>query len=342
MKSIPYLSWITPIIAIIVGFFIGAVVIALSGLNPIEAYAKTFSQFFGSLFKIGEIVVFAIPLMIIGAGLVLSFEANFWNIGAEGQLWVGGLLATLIGLYINTSAPIYFITMVIAAFLGGVAWGLLPVILKIKYGTNEILTSMLLCPIAILLIDALLTGPLKDPVYLFNQTQLIAVEAWLPVLVPETRITVALFLALACVAFVHIILQRCSLGYQIRAVGHGIKAAKASGINVSRTLLLTMVISSGLSGVAGYTLLTSIHHRLLRGFSPGGGFLGFWGYGYMAIAVALLAKGKPLATIGTAAIFGFLEASSYLMEAAAGVSRYIMIFVEAVILIAIVWLYRIR
>jgi len=342
MKSVPYLSWTTPIIAMLVGFFIGAIVIAFSGLNPVVAYASTFSQFFSSPFKIGEIIVFAVPLMIIGAGLVLSFEANFWNIGAEGQLWVGGLLATLIGLYLNTSAPVYFVTMVIVAFLGGAAWGLIPVMLKIKYGTNEILTSMLMCPIAILLIDALLTGPLKDPVYFFNQTQLIAIESWLPVIVPETRITAALFLALACVIIVHLILHRSSLGYQIRAVGHGIRAARASGMDVSRILLLTMIISSGLSGVAGYTLLTSIHHRLLRGFSPGGGFLGFWGYGYMAIAVALLAKGRPLATIGTAAIFGFLEASSYLMEAAAGVSRYIMIFVEAVILITIVWLYKIR
>lgn len=342
MREIRYLYWITPIAAILIGFFIGGIVIAVSGLDPISAYAKTFSQFFSNVFKIGEIFVFAVPLMIIGAGLVLSFEANFWNIGAEGQLWIGGLFATLIGLYVQTSSPVYFITMIIAAFLGGAAWGLIPVLLKVRYGTSEILTSMLMCPIAILLIDALLTGPLKDPIYFFNQTQLIAEASWMPVMVPGTRITAALIIAVVIVILVHIVLNKSSLGYQIKAVGHGLRAARASGMNVSKVLTLTMVTSAGLSGIAGYTLLTSIHHRLLRGFSPGGGFLGFWGYGYMAVAVALLAKGKPLATIGTAAIFGFLEASSYLMEAAAGVSRYIMIFVEAIIIIIIAWLYRIR
>lgn len=341
-KQATYLVWIVPVIAILIGLLIGAIIIAASGLNPISAYAQTFSQFFSSAFKIGDIFVFAIPLMIIGAGLALSFEANFWNVGAEGQLWVGGLLATMVGLYLETSAPVYFIVMILVAFFGGAAWGLIPVLLKIKYGTNEILTSMLMCPVAILLIDALLTGPLKDPVYFFNQTKLVAEASWLPIMVPGTRITVALFVALICVVLVQIILSRSLLGYKIRSVGHGLRAAKSAGIDVSRTLLWTMIISAGLSGIAGYTLLTGIHHRLLRGFSPGGGFLGFAGYGYMAIAVALLAKNKPLATIGTAAVYGFLEASSYLMEATAGVSRYIMIFVEAIILISIAWLYKIR
>lgn len=341
-KRIPYISWFIPVIAILIGLAIGAVLIAASGLDPVFAYVKTFSEFFSSVFKVGDIFVYAAPLMIIGAGLALSFEANFWNIGAEGQLWMGGLFATLIGLYVETSAPIYFVSMILVAFLAGAAWGFIPVFLKVKYGTNEVLTSMLMCPIAILLIDALLTGPLKDPVYLFNQTKLIAAASWLPVVVPGTRITAAIFVALVCVILVHIILNRSIMGYQVRSVGHGLRAAEYSGMNVARTLLFAGTISAGLSGVAGYTMLTGIQHRLLRGFSPGGLFLGFWGYGYVAIAVALLAKNKPLATIGTAALFGFLDAASYLMEAAAGVSRYIMIFVEAVILIFIIWFYKIR
>ena len=341
-RQVPYLTWVIPIVAILFGLLIGAVIIAASGLNPISAYVLTFSHFFSSAFTIGDIFVFATPLMIIGAGLALSFEANFWNIGAEGQLWIGGLLATLVGIYVQTSAPVYFIVMILVAFLGGAAWGLIPVLLKVKYGTNEILTSMLMCPIAILLIDALLTGPLKDPVTLFSQTQLIAEASWLPIVVPGTRITAALFIAIVCVVLVEVILRHSLLGYKIRSVGHGLRAARSAGINVSRTLLWTMIISAGLSGIAGYTLLTGVQHRLLRGFSPGGNFLGFWGYGYMAIAVALLAKNRPLAVIGTAAIFGFFEASGYLMEAAAGVSRYIMIFVEAIILVSIAWLYKIR
>lgn len=341
-KLKPYLGWFLPVIAILIGMLGGAILIAASGINPIAAYTDTFSIFFSSLFKLGDVVVYAIPIMIIGAGLALSFRANFWNIGAEGQLWMGGLFATLVALYVNTSAPMYLLLMLVAGFLGGAVWGLLPAVLKIKYGTNEILTSMLMCPIAVLIVDALLTGPLKDPVFLFNQTQLIPQAAWLPTIIPGTRVSAAIFIALVSVILVYVILSKTALGYQIRCVGHSSRAARFAGINVSKTLLLTMIISSGLSGIAGMTLLAGLHHRLLRGFSPGGGFLGFWGYGYMAIAVALLAKNKPLGTTVTSLLFGFLIASGYLMEAAAGVSRYIMIFVEAIVVLCVVWLYKIR
>jgi len=341
-KLRPYFEWFQPVIVILIGLLGGAILIAASGINPLVAYRDTFSIFFSSPFKLGDIVVYAIPLMIIGAGLALSFKANFWNIGAEGQLWMGGLFATLVALNVNTSSPVYYFLMIVAGFVGGCVWGLLPVVLKIKYGTNEILTSMLMCPIAVLIVDALLTGPLKDPVFLFNQTELIPQAAWLPTIIPGTRISSAILIALVCVILAHIILSKTVLGYQIKCVGHSSQAARFGGINVSKTLLLTMIISSGLSGIAGYTLLAGLQHRLLRGFSPGGLFMGFWGYGYMAIAVALLARNKPLATTTTSLLFGFLISTGYLMEAAAGVSRYIMIFVEAIVVVCVVWLYKIR
>jgi simple sugar transport system permease protein len=164
----------------------------------------------------------------------------------------------------------------------------------------------------------------------------------LPTVIPGTRISAAIFIAIISVVLVYVILNRTTLGYQIKSVGYSTRAAGFAGINVSRILVLTMIISSGLSGIAGMTLLAGLHHRLLRGFSPGGTVLGFWGYGYMAIAVALLAKNRPLATIATATLFGFLESSGYLMDAVAGVSRYIMIFVEAIVLLSAAWLYKIR
>jgi len=338
-----YIGQFSPLIALSVGLLSGAVLMLASGVNPLVAYRDSFTILLQSPFKLGDIVVYAMPIMIIGVGLALAFKANFWNIGAEGQLWMGGLFATLVALNLNTSAPIYFILMLLAGFGGGCIWGLLPALLKTRYGTSEILVSMLMCPIAVLIVEFLLAGPLRDPVFLFNQTPLIPEAARFSIIVPGTRITVGILVALVCAVLAYVILNKTTLGYRIKCVGYGPKVAQTTGINVPKTLLSTMVISSGLSGIAGMTLVSGIHHRLLRGFSPGGGsFVGFWGYGYIAIAAALLAKNNPLATIGTSLLFGFLTALGYLMEAAAGVSRFVMIFVEAIVIICAVWLYKIR
>jgi len=328
------------IIAILLGLVLPLPIITISGINPIAVYSATFNMIARDPLTLFEMLVYATPLMIIGAGLFVAFKANFWNIGGEGQLWIGGLLATVVALYLELPSFIIIPLMIIVSVLGGIGWIIIPAILKVKYNVNEVLTTLLTDPVAVLIVDALLSGPLRDPKYLFNQTKLIPPDARLSIIIPGTRVSAGLIIAILCVILVYIILEKTMLGYRIYCVGFSPQAARYAGINISRTILLAAIISGGLSGLSGMVTLSGIQYRLLRGFSPGGLLMGFWGYGFMGIAVALLAGNNVLVTIGASLIFGLLTYLSYVMEIAGGVSRHFMMTIEGVILLSLISLIR--
>lgn len=327
-------------VAVILGLVIPLPVIALSGINPIESYGAVFRILARDPLTVFDTLVYATPLMLIGAGLFIAFKANYWNIGAEGQMWIGALIATVIAL--NLEAPGYIIIplLMVVSFLGGVGWAIVPALLKVKYNVNEVLTTLLLNPVAVLIVDALLCGPLKDPKFLFNQTKLIPRSAWLPTIIPGTRVSAGLIIAIAGILVAYVIMDKTILGYRIYCVGSSPQASRYAGIDISKVTLLAAIISGGLSGLSGMALLCGVHFRLLRGFSPGGLMMGFWGYGFLGIAVALLAGYRVLATAGTSLIFGFLTYLSYLMEISSGISRHFMMVIEGITLLLVISLIR--
>ena len=314
--------------------------IFISGKNPFSAYQSAIKIFISSPFKITDVFVYATVLIIIGVGLAVAFTGNIWNIGAEGQLWIGALVSTFLamnlkGLPSGVLIPLLFIS----SFLGGALWALFPGILKAKYGTNEVLTTMLMSPIAVYLVLYFLWGVLRDPNTLYPQSELIPEAAFLPIIVPETRLNIGLFFALFVAVIIFILLEKTILGYKIKLIGTSLKTARYGGIRPARMQCLIMVLSGGICGMAGGQLLMGVTHRLLQGLSPGGGF---WGYGYMGIAVVLMAKNNALAVIGTSLLFAFLISTTLLLEASAGVSRFILEFIEGLIVVLVVWSYVIR
>jgi ABC-type uncharacterized transport system permease subunit len=329
---------IKPILIIALGLAIGGILIFISGQNPLTAYQLAFKVFGSSIFKITDVFVYATILIIVGAGLAVAFTGNMWNIGAEGQLWIGALVATFVVFGMrNAPSAVVIPILYLSSFLGGAVWAFFPGLLKAKYGTNEVLTTLLMCPIAVFLVIYFLWGALQDPVTGYAQGELLPEAAFLPVIVPGTRLDIGIFLALALAVLVFVLIDKTVAGYKIKIIGASPKTAQYSGINVPSMRIWTMVISGGICGIAGGQLLMGVTHRLLEGLSPGGGF---WGYGFMGIVVVIMAKNNTLAVIATSLLFAFLITMTFLLEASAGVSHFIFEFIEGLIILLIVWLYK--
>jgi len=297
------------IVAILGAFVVAGVIFWAYGVNPVYAYAVIAHDTFAVPGALPEIFRPTIPLLLAGVGLVLAFRAQFYNIGAEGQLLVGAIAATWVALF----TPIHGIwtipAMFAAGFATGALWAMLPSLLKLRLSVNEVITTLMMNYVALYLVSWLVTGPWKGPsVRGFAYTDMFPEAAWLP-LIPGTRIhwpTLALGVAFAAVCA--LLLGRTRLGFEIRVQGANPDAARYAGINTLKTTVLVMMLSGGAAGLAGVGEVAGVHHKLLDPTQVS------LGYGYTAIIVAWLARGKPLATIFTAMLFGLIYASGSAMQ----------------------------
>lgn len=295
--------------AIVVALLLGAVVIAFAGGDPWRSYAHIARASFGSLGVFSDTLVKATPLILVGLACSVAFRMKLWNIGAEGQFFLGafGASAVVLAPLLPAETPrwIFIPVMMIAGILAGALWGFIPGILKARLNVNEIITTLMLNYIAVAwnnyFIFAIWTegGFQMSPVFPKN--------AWLPRLadyaiqVPLFRgLTVHLGLIMALVAAVLIwfVLYRSRWGYEIRLIGDNPRAAKYAGLNITRNMVLVMMLSGGLAGLAGMSEITGVVHRLQGAISPG--------YGFTGIIIAWLAKLNPLAVILVSILFGGL------------------------------------
>lgn len=274
------------------------------GHPPLAAYGSILEGTLGSPRGLSEVLRKSIPLLLAGVGLVLAFRAQFWNIGAEGQLLAGAVAASGVALFVPLGAPWLLLAMFGAGFLGGALWGLLPALLKVRLGVNEIITTLMLNYVAIYGVQYLIYGPWKGastrgmPI-----SDTFVAAAWLPVL-PGTRLHwPTLALGVLAAFFVLFLLQRTRLGFEIRTLGGSPKAAHYAGINFTRTTVLLALVAAGAAGLAGVGEVAGIHHRLVEPTQLS------LGYGYTAIIVALLARGNPVAVLATALLLGLVSAS---------------------------------
>jgi ABC-type uncharacterized transport system permease subunit len=316
-----------PVAAIIVAFAIGAVMIWLSGKSPLNAYRALFYGAFGSKANFSEALIKTIPLILCGLCVAICFRSSFFNIGAEGQFYMGALVATWIGVSFNAPTPIMFALLMGGAFLAGGLWCILAGWLKVKLGCSEVINTIMLNYVATGLTGYAVNGPLQESAGFLPQSDLIARSGWLPVILSGTRLHVGLIIALLCVLLVNFLLFKTVFGYQIRAVGLSPKAAEYAGINSPLRLLQTCLLSGGLAGLAGAIELMGITHRLYEVFSPG--------YGFDAIAVSLLAGNNPLGIIASAFLFGVLRAGSSQMQMSAGISSVLIYMIQALVIVFI-------
>jgi simple sugar transport system permease protein len=288
------------LLSLLGGFVAVGVVFAVKGVNPFYALWKIFTGSFGSLYGISETVTKAIPLILIGAGLTLAFRAKFWNIGAESQLLMGAMFATWIGLNVGPRLPGWLVIpmMFLVGFLGGAIWGILPALFKVRFGVNEVISTLMLNYVAAELLTLLIVGPWKGATQQgFPYTDDLPASAALAV-IPGTRIHyLTLLVALGCAVILFFLVYSTKFGYELRVVGENPEAARYAGIDFFRTTVVLMVISGGAAGLAGVGEAAGIHHHLTY---PG---VISAGYGFTAIIVAWLAKLNPLAAIVSALFF---------------------------------------
>ncbi len=317
---------LVPLVSILLALLLGALLLLLAGQNPLVVYGAMLNGAFGSLNGVAETIVKTIPLSLAALGVGIAFRMLLWNIGAEGQLYFGAIAATGLALYVMPWAPTVVLLpmMVLAGFVGGALWGLIPGALRAFLNVNEIITSLMLNYVAILFSEYLVHGPWRNPQGLgFPGTRTLPDSAWLPRLSP-TRVHLGLLLAVIAAGVLFVILRRTWWGYEIRVIGENQRAARYAGINIPRNMLLVMAVSGGLAGIAGMSEVAGIAHQLQRSLSPG--------YGYTAIIVAWLAKLNPWSTLMVAFLFAGLLVGGDQLQISMGLPAAIAPMLQGTIL----------
>ncbi|MTI81791.1 MAG: ABC transporter permease [Firmicutes bacterium] len=296
-----------PTISVILALAIGALFLLGAGHNPVQAYSAMFNGGFGSVYGLTETIVKGIPLMLCALGISLAFRMHLWNIGAEGQLYMGTFGATWVALSFPDSPAIFVLpAMVLMGMLCGGIWAMLPAVPRAYLGVNEIITTLMLNYVAILWVDYLVMGPWKDPDgFNFPLTAQFSDAATLPTF-GDTRIHAGLLFAIAIAIIIYFAMKRTRWGYEVRVIGRSQSAAKYAGMNIPKNIIIILVLSGAVSGLAGMAEVSGLMGRLQQGFSPG--------YGYTGIIIAWLAKLHPGAIIIVSILFGGLQAGGFSLQ----------------------------
>jgi len=313
-----------PLAAVLLALVIGAIILAVSGANPLKAYSALIEGSFGSIKAFGRTLAKATPLIFSGLAVAFAFKAGLFNIGAQGQLLFGALASAAAGFLITGLPP--FIHATLSLLIGAVAGALfaaIPGALKAYTGAHEVITTIMLNYVAINITDYFADGPLKDTSNgnIIARTPEILESAKIP---SVGEIPTGFFLAVLAAAAVWWLLQRTTLGYEIRTVGLSPYAAKYAGMRVAFTVTLTMVLSGFLAGIGGGIETLGIVGRYQPGFNTGLGFDG--------ITIALLGKTHPFGIIPAAILIGAMKAGASTMQFNAGVAKEITDVIQALML----------
>lgn len=330
------LKILIPVAAVLMAFVVGSVVIIAKGVNPLEAYAALFKGAFGSLDSIGTTIRKTTPLLLTGLAIVFGYRGGVFNIGAEGQLILGGMAATAVGVRFQGLPVWLHVTLcILAAIAAGAAWSALPGLLKAFRGFNEVITTLMMNYIAVQVLawsvrQDTVTGAtwrfwqyfgLKNPAQPFAKSATIFESAQLPVLWSQMRLNIGAVIALLAAILVFVILWRTAFGFGVRTVGSNPRAANYAGIRVPRTILMTMLISGGLAGLAGGIEILGNQGRIIDDFLLNVGFDG--------IPVALVGQLHPFGAVLSALFFGGLRAGSNTMQIMVGVPISLIYILQA-------------
>jgi len=296
-----------PVLAVVAGLLTAGGLIAIVGASPLEAYKALFHGAFGGPYETATSLNRAIPLILAGLGVTIAFRCGLWNIGAEGQIYMGGLAASAVGIYlVGLPIWIHLPLALLSGFLGGALYGGFAGYLKAKHGINEIITTIMMNYIAIYVVGIMVKGPMQEPPGHFPQSPQIQPSAVMPMILEGTRLHGGLILALVLGLLLYVVLWWTPLGYEIRTIGSNIVAARYAGMKVARVQIITMFISGGLAGLAGTAEILGAQYRLRDFFLPN--------YGYDSIAVALLGQLNPIGVMISGVLFGALRAGAGSMQ----------------------------
>ncbi|MBM7614053.1 ABC transporter permease [Alkaliphilus hydrothermalis] len=318
-----------PIGAIILGLLVGAVIMLAIGANPIEAYKALFIGAFGDMNKFANTLARSTPLIFTGLAVAFAFRCGLFNIGVEGQLYVGALAAAFVGGNLTGLPKIIHLPLtILAGMAAGGLWAAIPGFLKAKRGVHEVINTIMMNFIAYALIGYLVADVLKAPgqtprtVPILPSATLIRLGElvnW-----SNSRLSIGFLIGLIACAIIYFVLWKTTIGYEVRSVGLSPLAAEYGGINSNRKIILAMVISGALGGLAGAERVLGFDRALILGFSPGFGFEG--------IAVALLGRNHPVGVLLGALLFGALSNGGAWMNFTTSVPVDLIVVLQAVII----------
>ena len=321
-----YLSYLLGIVASLTLF---SLILLAFGYNPITSMEGLVSGSFGTTFLTSETFFLMGPLLLAALAFVVPFRARFYNIGVEGQLYIGALFGYLAAAHLGSlPSAVAIPLMLLAAAAGGTLWLALPLFMRIRLQVNEIFPTLVMNFIALDVVNWLTAGPLKDSLSGNLQTPAMPRSSWLPVLVSNTQFNAGVIIAGAAAIAVYVVLYKTVLGYEIRASGASPQAAKSGGIDVSRSILAVGLMSGALAGLAGIVVVAGVDHVLAQNFSPG--------YGYQGIAVAALGSFHPLGIIIASVLYAALSVGGEsLQRSAAAIPIDLIYALQAIIVLSV-------
>jgi ABC-type uncharacterized transport system permease subunit len=306
-----------PIAAIVLTLVITSLLVLAAGASPFSVFYLVWRGAAGTQFALLETLTRATPLIFTGLAVAVAFRAKLWNIGAEAQLYIGGVVTVVLGTGLLPLPSFLLIPIImIAAMAAGALLLLGPAVLKTRFGVDEVVTTLLLNFIVLLFVSMLLEGPLKDPMGLgWPQSQKVIAEAQLPRIIQGKRLHYGFVMAIVSAIIVWVVMKKTVLGYEMRAVGHNPQAASFAGIPVNTVLMKTALLSGGLAALAGFCEVAGLKGNLTLDLSPG--------YGYSGIVVAMLAMLNPIGVVASAIFVAGIFVGADAMSRSAGVPSYI-------------------
>lgn len=345
MPKIPYLqrrlepsdSWlvisISTLASIALALAVGGLLFIPFDTSPVQGYLDMLQQSFGSLRGIGFTLVNATPLIFVGLATIVAWKSGFFYLGFEGALLIGAAVTVWMALLAapgmpldNLPAVIFFLLVFLASFIGGGIWSGIVGWLKARYGGNEVLISLMMNYLAVFLVNYLVSGPLRAPGDL-PQTLRIPNHTVLPFIIPDTRAHAGFLVALVIAVMVSVLMYKTPLGYELIVSGLSQRAARYSGINVRRRLILASFLTGGLASFAGLVEVLGVQYRLMDGLGLGTGFLG--------VVAALLGKLSPLGVIISSILYAGMEVGADAMQRRAGLPGSVIFTVQSLIVLFI-------
>ena len=317
-----------PIISTLAALVISALPIYVGGVNPLYGYGELMYGALGDKLAITETFVLFAPLLLCGLAVALAFTCKFWNIGAEGQLYSGGLFASFFAVYATSIPSVIAIpAMLVVGFLGGAGWAAIPAILKVKLKVDEVVTTLLGNWIMTYAVEALLFGPWKNPATGWPESPVISDTTKFPILIAGSRFHFGVVLALLVAVVFYIIVKKTKWGFELLGIGGNQTASYAAGINVPKQIMLAAIVSGGIAGLAGVGQVAGIQFHMTTDISPG--------YGYTGVVIAMVGALSPIGVVLASFLLAVVVQGTQAMHRTTGVPWALAEGMQGIILLCL-------
>jgi simple sugar transport system permease protein len=327
---------LTDIAAVLLGLFLSGLLMLFLDKNPIQAYNIMFTSVINDKYTFAEIFVKATPLIFTALAFAFTFKASLFNIGAQGQFYIGAVISVAMSLFLGDSIPrgLALIIIFVLTVVGGALWGGLIGLAKARFKANEFLVSMMSTYVALAIMNYLLRTRLLETKMEYPQTDPLNPTVWLPTFIPGTRLHIGFILAVLVAIGIWVLLYKTPIGYRIRVVGMNPDAARLAGISASKLYVIAFMISGGLAAMAGFTEVNGVQHMLVQGFNTDIGPAG--------LGIAILANANPIGIIFASILFGALKVGGTIMGQMSGIPASIIEIMQGFVMIFVIMSYFVR